>query len=61
MVMEDVTAYRRQWTAKDVASVTLMDCDCNGDGRQRTVRWRLDGDRRRGATRMSGTTTTQQR
>jgi hypothetical protein len=60
-VMEGTTASRRRWTARDGASATLMDCDCNGDGWRRTARWRLDGDGRRGATTMDGTTATQQR
>jgi len=59
-VMEGVTAPRRRWTARDGASATLMDCDCNGDGRQRTAQWRLDSDGRRGAATMDGTTVTQQ-
>jgi len=60
-VMEGVTASRRRWTARDGASATLMDCDCNGDGRQRTARWRLDSDGWCGATTMDGTTVTEQR
>ena len=60
MVMEGATAYQWQWTVRDGLSATLMDCDCNGDGRQRTARWQLDGDGRRGVTTMDGTTATQQ-
>jgi len=59
-VMEGATAPWRLWTARDGASATLMDCDCNGDGRQRMARWRLDGDGRRGATTIYGTMATQQ-
>jgi len=59
-VMEGAMAYRPRWTARDCASASLMDCDCNGDGRQRTARWRLDGDGRRGAATMDGTMVTQQ-
>jgi len=61
MVMEGMTASWRRWMARDGVSAMLMDCDCNGNGRQRTARWRLDGDGRRGATTMDGTTATQQR
>jgi len=59
-VMEGAMAYRRRWTARDGASTMLMDCDCNGDGRQRTAQWRLDGDGQRGVMTMDGTTVTQQ-
>ena len=59
-VMEGAAASRRRWTARDGASATLMDCDCNGDGRRRTAQWRLDGDGRRGETAMYGTTATEQ-
>jgi len=60
-VMEGTMAYWRRWMERDGTSVALMDCDCNGDGRQRMAQWRLDGDGRRGATTMDGTTVTQQR
>jgi len=36
-VMEGAMAPWQQWTARDGASTTLMDCDCNGDGRRRTA------------------------
>jgi hypothetical protein len=60
MVMEGTTAPPRRWTARDGASAMLMDCDCNGDGRPRTARRRLDGDGRPVAMTMDGTMAAQQ-
>ena len=54
MAMDGATAPQRGWTVRDGASATAMDCDCNGDGWQRTVRWQLDGYGWRSATAMDG-------